>query len=190
MGYPTTVVSEAFSARPTGRPLALPCVRLRRRPGVGGYTANDVEDRLEQAGRTLLALPWAGCFPAGLTCLWPEAGGGEARRYALPTAWAITEMDEAYRWIGLISDPDPDRLTMMRRLVLMRSLVIPDSPETQPGYRHKWSSLAQLFGLHRETLKTRWGRGIDLIVARLNSNGQGQTAGVRRKSLAGPPSDH
>ncbi len=137
-------------------------------PDPGGYSANYVESRLEAAGRTLLALPWAGCFPAGFSCLWPETTGGEPRRYAVPSMSAVTAMDEAYRWVGLITDPDPDRLVMIRSLVLRRSLVAPDSPENDPKYHYCWRDLQRLTGLHRDTLKTRWGRGIDLIVVALN----------------------
>jgi len=80
----------------------------RLTPDPGAYTAAYVEDRLE----------WAGCFPAGMTVFWPDISGREPRRYAVPTMAAITAMDEAYRWVGLITDPDPDRLVMIRSLVL------------------------------------------------------------------------
>jgi hypothetical protein len=143
-------------------------VTLRGRPDPGGYSAPYVEDRLERAGRTLLALPWAGCFPAGFTCLWPEVAGGASRRYAVPSISAVSAMDEAYRWITLITDPDPDRLVMIRSLVLRRSLVIPDSPEEKPEYCYRWRDLQRSTGLHRDTLRDRWGRGIDLIVGGLN----------------------
>ena len=155
---------------------------MRGRPEPGGYTAGYVEDRLERAGRTLWALPWAGCFPAGLTCLWPEAGGGEPRRWSVPPAAAISMMGEAYDWVQLIADPDRERLIMMRRLVLMRSLVIPDSPDSAPRYVYSWRRLNAMLGLHRDTLRDRWGRGIDTIVIRLNRPGLCVRAGGR----AGP----
>jgi hypothetical protein len=141
---------------------------MRDRPDVGGYTSGYVEERLEAAGRTLIALPWAGCFPAGMTCLWPEAGGGEPRRYAVPSSVAISAMSEAYDWMRLITDPDPGQLVMMRRLVLMRSLVLPDSEASKPVYMHTWRDLSRMFDLHRDTLQARWGRGIDAITRRLN----------------------
>jgi hypothetical protein len=152
---------------------------MRDWPEPGAFTASYVESRLEDAGRTLMALPWAGCFPAGITCLWPEAGGGEPRRYAVPTSAEITAMMRAFEWVALISDPDPDRLVMMRRLVLMRSLVEPDSPTVKPAYEHSWRKLCGMFGLHRETLQARWGRGIDTIVGRLNRPGLCVRAGGR-----------
>jgi hypothetical protein len=144
---------------------------MHDRPDAGGYTAAYIERRFEDAGRTLIALPWAGCFPAGMTCLWPEAGGGEPRRYAVPRSVEVSAMSETYDWVRLITDPDPDRLVMMRRLVLMRSLVLPDSPQATPAYCHRWRELSRTLGLHRDTLQARWGRGIDLIVGRMNRPG-------------------
>jgi hypothetical protein len=126
-------------------------------------TAAYVEQRLEDAGRALMALPWAGCFPAGLRTLWPETGGGEPRRWDPPSARAITEMDEAFRWCEAIADAD------QRSLVLMRSLVWPDKADDDPRrYVWGWRRLRRTTGLHSDTLVARWGRGIDQIVRHLN----------------------
>jgi len=146
--------------------------RMRDRIEPGAYTAGYVERRLEDAGRTLAALPWAGCFPAGMRSYWPETGGGgEPRRFAVPKNSDISAMTEAYDWVSLITDSDPDRLVMTRRLVLMRSLVVPDSFDDRPRYIYSWRKLSDMLGLHRDTLQTRWGRGIDAIVGRLNRPG-------------------
>jgi hypothetical protein len=80
-------------------------------------------------------------------------------------------MDQAYRWCGLIADVD------QRRLVLMRSLVWPDSPANGPRYRYPWRELRRITALHTETLKLRWGRGIDTIVSRLTRPGYCALAG-------------
>jgi hypothetical protein len=127
--------------------------------GPGRVTAAVVEERLEAAGRVLLALPHAGCFPAGFRTLWPAADGVSPERCWLPSAAEITAMDEAYRWTSQIADVDE------RRLVLMRSLVWRESG------RHvwTWNRLRRLTGRHHETLQATWGRGIDRIVRRLNS---------------------
>ncbi len=85
-------------------------------------TASEVENRLADAGQALLALPHAGCLPAGFRTLWLDAGESAARGDFLPSPAEISAMDEAYRWVGLLPDVDE------RRLVLMRSLV-------RPGYR-------------------------------------------------------
>lgn len=149
-----------------------------RKPAPGGYKADYVEARFEAAGRTLVALPWAGCFPAGITCLWPEAGGGELARWSVPDAAEISAMTECYHgWIPLISDADPLRLVMMRRLVLMRSLVMPDSPADSPRYVYSWRRLGKMTGLHADTLISRWGWGIDAITRRLNKPGLCRASG-------------
>ena len=155
---------------------------MTERPSPGGFSAGYVEARLESAGRSLIALPIAGSVPAGMRTLWPwpQASAAGERRWGLPLAREITEMDEAYRWCELIADVD------RRRLVLMRSLVFPDSPADFPRYRYSWRSLARQTGLHRDTLMMRWGRGIDEIVVRLNRPGFCMTA-ARRAWMGGSP---
>jgi len=64
-------------------------------PRPGNINAGHVEERLADAGRVLLALPWSGCFPAGFRSLWPDQGGPSAQR-CVPTSQEITAMDEAY----------------------------------------------------------------------------------------------
>ena len=135
------------------------------------FTAAYVEARLEDAGRALMALPWAGCFPAGIRTLWPEVAETDASRWDPPSSRAISEMDEAYRWCALIAD------TEQRRLVLMRSLVFPDSPPDAPRYKFPWRELRRITGLHSDTLMARWGRGIDTIARRLNQPGLCSAAG-------------
>lgn len=133
----------------------------RRHPAK--MTALDVEDRLADAGRALLALPHAGCFPAGFRTLWPGSGEASARGDFLPSPAEISAMDEAYRWVGLLPDMDE------RRLVLMRSLVRPGSPAAPRRYVWTWRRLRRTTGRHPDTLKAIWGRGIDRIARALNS---------------------
>ena len=45
----------------------------------GRITEAEVEARLADAGRVLLALPWAGCFPCGFRTLWPETEASRPR---------------------------------------------------------------------------------------------------------------
>ena len=137
----------------------------------GHFTAADVENRLSEAGRVLLALPWSGCFPAGFRSLfWPDQVGPSPGR-RVPTSHEITAMDEAYLWVAFITDQEE------RRLVLMRSLVLDDLPSGRPRYLWTWRRLQRLTGLHPDTLKARWGRGIDRIVRGL----RGAPAGVSRR---------
>jgi hypothetical protein len=132
------------------------------RPIAARLNATDVEERLADAGRVLLALPWSGCFPAGYRALWPDQGGPSANR-RMPTAREISAMDEAYRWTSFIADQDE------RRLVLMRSLIFEDA-EGRSRYVWTWRRLRRTTGLHSDTLKARWGRGIDRIVRGLNQS--------------------
>ena len=122
--------------------------------------AASVEKRMTEAGQVLLALPWSGCFPAGFRCLWPDQGGPSSRHH-VPTSHEITAMDEAYRWTCFIEDQGE------RRLVLMRSL-ISETASGAPRFVWSWRRLRKATGLHSDTLKARWGRGIDRIVAGLN----------------------
>jgi hypothetical protein len=127
----------------------------------GRISAAEVETRLADAGRTLLALPWAGCFHAGFSGLWPGEGAPPSRS-RVPTSAEIVAMDEAYRWTAFISDPEE------RRLVLMRSLVLPGISGGPPRHVWSWGRLRRATGLHPDTLAARWGRGIDRIVRELN----------------------
>jgi hypothetical protein len=127
-------------------------------PSLIQINAAAVELRLEDAGKTLLSLPWSGCFPSGFSSVWPlRAACGCAAR-PVPSSREISAMDEAYRWMAFLPDVDE------RRLVLMRSLALPDSPFGTPRHVWSWSKLRRTTGLHPDTLKARWGRGIDRIV--------------------------
>jgi hypothetical protein len=79
----------------------------------------------------------------------------------MPTSQQITAMDEAYRWTSFIPNQDE------RRLVLMRSLMS-ENADGDPRPVWSWRRLRKATGLHSDTLKARWGRGIDRIVAGLN----------------------
>jgi len=128
----------------------------------GRYSEAEVEARLADAGRVLLALPWANCFPFGLRTLWPETEVDASARRPIPSSDQIRAMDQAYRWTALIAKPEE------RRLVLMRSLVLPVSASGRPRYVWSWRRLQRATGFHRDTLKERWGRGIGHIVDALN----------------------
>jgi hypothetical protein len=133
---------------------------MRDGPIAGRFSAAEVEERLTDAGRVLLALPWSGCFPAGFRNLWPDQGRASTRR-RVPTAQQISAMDAAYGWTAFIIDQDE------RRFVLMRSLVLSEAG-AKPRHVWTWRRMQRLTGLHRDTLKVRWGRGIDRIVRGLN----------------------
>lgn len=133
---------------------------MRDGPMAGRFNAAEVEERLAEAGRVLLTLPWSGCFPAGFRSLWPDQGRASPRR-RMPTAQQISAMDAAFAWTAFILDQDE------RRFVLMRSLVLSEAGAS-PRHVWSWRRMQRMTGLHRDTLKVRWGRGIDRIVRGLN----------------------
>ncbi len=125
--------------------------------------------RLEDAGRTLIALPGKGCYPAQIGSSWPAVvhdmaeayGYGEAEiRPPVPSAKAISGMDEAFAWVGLIDE----RLTHHRKIVLMRAMVHPISDR----HLFSWRRIGRLFNWHHETVRTWHAVGIDRIVAVVN----------------------
>ena len=128
----------------------------------GRYTEAEIEARLADAGRTLLALPWVGCFPLGFKTLWPEAEAAASGTRPAPTSQQISAMDQAYSWTALIAKPDE------RRMVLMRSLMLSPSATGRPRYVWSWRRLRKTTGLHSDTLKKHWARGIAHIVVALN----------------------
>lgn len=153
---------------------------MHKRPSVGDYTFGYVVHRFELAGRTLMALPLSGCYPAGIVALWPEMSFGSERRWDTPSNADISLMTECYQeWMRLAYDEDADRLIQIRRLIGARSLVIPDSAADDPKFVVSWRSLARQFQLDKTTLATRWARGIDTIVTRLNRPGYTVRSGGR-----------
>lgn len=131
--------------------------------------AETVIARLEEAGRTLIALPSKGCYPAREGSSWPAIVHDVAESYGydeetvrapVPSPQAITRMDEAYQWITLI----PAQLVSHRKIVLMRSLVHPVSDR----HRFSWRKIGKLFGWSHEAVRIWHAQGIDRIVAAAN----------------------
>ena len=131
----------------------------------GKVTEADVEQRLAEAGRVLLALPWAGCFPTGFRRFWPRMEGEISVRRRMPSPHEISAMDEAFCWTSFIPDVEE------RRLVLMRSLVLPPTPFGTPRHVWSWTRLRRTTGLHPDTLRKLHGRGLARIARRLNAPG-------------------
>jgi hypothetical protein len=137
------------------------------------YNAAAVIARLEEAGRTLLALPSRGYSPglrtnaAMLLRHMTEAERGEADstrlRPAVPPAPDISRMDEAFAWITLI----PREHCVLRRVVGARSLV---SPVTD-RHLYPWRRLGTLLGADHKAVQRWHAQGIDFIVAALSDRG-------------------
>ena len=56
-------------------------------------TPSAVENRLADAGQVLLALPYAGCFPAGSRTLWPGYDEASSHGSFLPSRAEISAME-------------------------------------------------------------------------------------------------
>lgn len=134
-----------------------------------GYLVDSifVINRLEEAGRTLLALPNTGpstqLVQSGLE--WVRDASEQfaphrARlRPAIPDAACISRMDQALAWIPLI----PADKYVLRRVVGARSLVNPMTGR----HLYTWRRVALGIGADHKAVQ-RWHRqGIDIIVARL-----------------------
>ena len=140
------------------------------RPGGLEYVdAAYLKTRLEEAGQTLLALPGTGTRPSQYKVAWPEMvqqvweaakSDEDEARYPVPSAAAITSMDEAFRWIPLIGE----HAVQTKRLIWLRLLVRPMSEK----HLWSWRKLENRLGLNRETLALRHARGLDRMVTRLN----------------------
>ena len=133
-------------------------------------TAEEVISRFEEAGRTLMALPAKGCRPAGYGNGWPAVvhameeayGYGEAEiRPPVPSAQAITRMDEAYGWVNLL----PDQRRSYRRIVLLRSLVHP----VRDRHVFGWRKIGRMLGWDYRAVQNWHAKGIDLIVDALRA---------------------
>ena len=123
--------------------------------------------RLEEAGRTLLALPGSGYSTRLRTSRLDiaaevgevlEAAAGRVRA-AAPDAAQITRMDEALGWLSLI----PQDRFVLRRIVGARSLI---SPVTD---RHlfSWRRLGSVMGADHKAVQRWHGQGIGVLVMAL-----------------------
>lgn len=130
--------------------------------------AETVIYRLEEAGRTLLALPLTGHSTACRTqqiAVVQEAveayGWTEATvRVPVPPAAQISRMDEALAWLTLI----PDARYVLRRVVGARALV---SPRTD-RHLYSWRRLGHALGADHRAVQRWHADGVALIVAALN----------------------
>lgn len=133
------------------------------------YDAKLVIARLEDAGRTLLALPSSGWttrlritqHDVVRSALEGYGWANQPVRPAVPSAAHITGMDEAFGWLQLIAQ---DRY-VLRRIVGARALVHPISER----HLYSWRRLAGLLGADHKAVQRWHANGIDLIVDALNA---------------------
>ncbi len=120
--------------------------------------------RLEEAGRTLLALPGSGHSTRMRTSSLEivrtavAAYGTEVGRVrpSVPSAAQITRMDEAFGWMPLI----PQDRYVLRRIVGARCLV---SPVTD-RHLYSWRRLGGLIGADHKAVQRWHAQGIALLV--------------------------
>ncbi|WP_339077721.1 DUF6362 family protein [Acetobacter sp. AC2005] len=130
------------------------------KPISGQEMAQAVEDRLFEAGYTLACLPAHGVRPAGWGKGWGETlmdmddlltlvAESEVRP-PMPTAAAITRMDEAFIWVQGISN------FRHRRVVLLWMMIHPLSLR----HRYSWRQIGSFLGVSDKTAKSWFFRGI------------------------------
>ena len=138
------------------------------------WDAAAVIAELEEAGRTLLALPDGDCRPAGFRHAASElflAGGPDitTRPMSLPapSPAAVSRMDVVLAWPRQFI---PDSKAVLRRLVLRRALVDPVHPLDR-RYLYPWRRLALEEAASHETCRNWHRAGVAIIVAALNRAG-------------------
>jgi hypothetical protein len=144
---------------------------LRSREGDrhGDIDQRYVIARLEEAGTTMLCLPHAGSTPKLRMVRYDvvhsaiDAYGWQSAetriRPPTPSSAAVSRMDEALGWIGLI----PQDKYVLRRIVGARSLVGPLTGR----HLYPWRRLASVLGADHKAIQRWHGQGIALIVAGL-----------------------
>jgi hypothetical protein len=148
-------------------------IKARPKPALAGdaasaFSEDQVLARLEEAGATLLALPAHGYstsmrqmrFDIVHTALEAYGWDVSVMRPPAPTAAAISAMDEAFEWLGLI----PEQSYLLRRILGARALVHPLTGR----HLFPWRRLATLLGADHKSVQ-RWHRhGLKLISAALS----------------------
>ena len=136
-----------------------------------------MERRLYEAGEALAALRLYGIVPSGYRCGMPaplrdkESYGVVRAEWVPPppSARAISAMDQALSWVGLI----PPEQLRLRRLMHVR---------LQWHLRRgepllSWVKIGELMGVSDKTAKTWWLGGIDLILIGLRRPGLCRASG-------------
>lgn len=141
-------------------------------PTIQPKAASGIILRLEDAGATLLAMPANGYstrmrqmrFDIVHTAL--EAYGWEAPalRAPIPSAEAITAMDEAFGWLALI----PESNFVFRRILGARALVHPLTGR----HLFPWRRLANVLGADHKSVQRWHGQGVAMILRALSGRGR------------------
>jgi hypothetical protein len=124
--------------------------------------------RLEEAGSTLLAMPSRGYttnmrqmrFDIVHTALEAYGWAAPALRAPVPSASAISHMDEVFGWLRLI----PEESFVLRRIVGARALVHPITGR----HLYSWRRLAAMLGADHKSVQRWHGSGIAMVVQALH----------------------
>ncbi|MFM8745664.1 MAG: DUF6362 family protein [Aestuariivirga sp.] len=145
----------------------------------GPLSPNEIEDRFEEAARTLRRLPGIGV--RGHASAWPpivraaaDAYGWEAATAPRlsPSPQAISQMEETFTWLSWLREPDDARIVWLRA----------------EGVR--WKPICWRIGLSRASAWRRWAAALITIANRHNAGlirpmlpqpGKKATPALRRK---------
>jgi hypothetical protein len=131
----------------------------------------EVVARLEAAGATLLALPSRGYstqlrqmkFDIVHTALEAYGWEGAAVRPPVPSAAAISDMDEVFGWLTLI----PEARYVLRRILGARALVHPITER----HLYPWRRLGAMLGADHKSVQRWHGQGVEMLVTALAGRG-------------------
>lgn len=145
-------------------------------------TPRQVEDRFEEAARTLRRLPNPpGSTPRSFGRSWPEYvheakhayGYEEARMRVVPSAAEIQRMEEVIDWLRLIGGEDQQAAADNRRIVWMRA----------EGQR--WRQVCVHVGCVRSTAWRRWAAALLTVCNHLNKQRKTEARKARRENETG-----
>lgn len=132
-------------------------------------TPREIEDRMEEAARTLRRLPNPpGSGPSGYGSSWPDYvrsrftayGADAARIKVVPSARDIKDMEECLGWLGWLS-PDDAKIVWLR------------------AEGKRWAQVCRHVGVVRQTGWRRWTAALITIQKHLE---RAQRKGAPRKS--------
>ena len=131
---------------------------------IANMTADDVVALFEAAGATLLALPGRGYttqirtmrFDVVHSALDAYGWQSSAIRPPVPSAAAISQMDEVFGWLTLI----PEAKYVFRRIVGARALVHPVT------LRHlfPWRRIGTMLGADHKSVQRWHGQAVDMLL--------------------------
>jgi Domain of unknown function (DUF6362) len=141
---------------------------VKQNPNV---TAEIIVARLEAAGATLLALPGRGYATQMRTTRFDvvhnalDAYGWQnaAVRPPMPSAAAISQMDEAFSWLTLI----PETKYVLRRILGARALVHPVTLR----YLFPWRRIGSMLGADHKSVQRWHGQAVALLLEALGGAG-------------------